>query len=86
MKGQLYLPHGKDIVPLPSWINTQRRLGQWGHHIEKDFYRLQRHEWICPDLEQSSPAAQWWCNGLYYDTHTLKFYMYRQAPLAFSLT
>lgn len=82
MKGQLYLPDNKDDVAPPSWINMQRRLGQWGHHIAKDFYRLQRHEWICPDLKQSSAAAQFWCNGLYHDKNSLQFYMYRQAPLA----
>jgi uncharacterized protein len=81
LKGQLYLPDFNHTAPLPVWINPQRRLGQWGYHIKKDLYRLQRHEWICPDLQQSSPATKWWCNGLYHDIHTQQFYMYRQAPL-----
>ncbi|MCM8512588.1 DUF1853 family protein [Acinetobacter bereziniae] len=85
LKGQLYIPYFRHTAPLPSWINQQRRLGQWGQHIEQGLYRLQRHEWICPDLKQSSTTAQWWCNGLYHDHHTQQFYMYRQAPLLSSL-
>lgn len=84
LKGQLYIPYFRHNNHLPTWINLKRRLGQWGHHIEKGLYRLQRQEWICPDLQQSSPAAKWWSNGLYHDIDTQKFYMYRQAPLLFS--
>lgn len=84
MKGQLYLPRCNQNPSLPTWINTERRLGQWGHHISPQSYRLQRHEWICPDLEQTSPNAYWWCNGLYHDKQTLNFYMFRQAPLVYS--
>ncbi|MCX5469500.1 DUF1853 family protein [Acinetobacter nematophilus] len=85
LKGQLYIPCFRDAAPLPFWMNPQRRLGQWGYHLKKDLYRLQRHEWICPDLKQSSTTAKWWCNGLYHDRQTQQFYMYRQAPLLFSL-
>lgn len=88
MKGQLYLPTQQDKSSLPSWINTSRRLGQWGTQIPSTpYYRLQRHEWLCPDQEASSQPALWWTNGLYYQpTATPSFYMYRQASLLCSFT
>lgn len=85
MKGQLYTPMYKQSDQLPDWINPQRRIGQWGHQIRNEvhtnFYRLQRHEWICPDQNATSDNAWWWCNGLYYDKSSQIFYMYRQPPL-----
>ena len=81
MKGQLYIPNFKKFSQLPNWINQARRIGQWGYKIQPQLYRLQRHEWICPHLEQTSPNAYWWCNGLYHDIQTRQYYMYRQAPL-----
>lgn len=87
LKGQLYIPQYQSNSTLPEWINNKRRLGHWGynipHNIDDHFYRLQRHEWICPNLEQTSPTAHWWCNGLYHNKNTQEFYMYRQAPLIF---
>ena len=81
MKGQLFTPDTAYHVKRPTWLNSARRIGTWGHHINKDLYRLQRHEWICPNLEQTSPTAQWWCNGLYHDQNSQQFYMFRHAPL-----
>lgn len=83
LKGQLYLPDNHDLCSLPDWINTARRLGQWGYTIPSSaYFRLQRQEWICPNLDVSSQAAQWWTNGLYYnETTELKYYMFRQPPL-----
>lgn len=81
MKGQLFRPYMINNVKLPDWINPARRVGTWGHHMDKNLYRLQRHEWICPNLEQSSPSAQWWCNGLYHNSNSQEFYMFRQASL-----
>lgn len=88
MKGQLYLPTDQSELSVPSWINTSRRLGQWGTHIPtKPYYRLQRHEWLCPDQDASSQPAIWWTNGLYYHhTPTPSYYMFRQPSLLFSLT
>lgn len=88
MKGQLYLPSDQNQFNLPTWVNTTRRLGQWGTHIPAEpFYRLQRHEWLCPDQGVSSQPAIWWTNGLYYHhTPAPSFYMYRQASLLFNLT
>ncbi|NIE97310.1 DUF1853 family protein [Acinetobacter sp. Tr-809] len=85
MKGQLYLPHEQNNLSLPSWINTSRRLGQWGTQIPQTPYsRLQRHEWLCPDLGSSSQTAVWWTNGLYYqDQPTPSYYMFRQPSLLF---
>ncbi|MGA6137803.1 DUF1853 family protein [Acinetobacter dispersus] len=85
MKGQLYLPEQQNSLSLPSWINASRRLGQWGTHIpQTPYYRLQRHEWLCPDLEPSSQTAVWWTNGLYYqDQPTHSYYMFRQPSLLF---
>ncbi|MEG0482424.1 MAG: DUF1853 family protein [Acinetobacter sp.] len=82
MKGQLYLPYStNNNVSLPVWLNPARRVGTWGNYIDKNLYRLQRHEWICPNVEQSSPTAQWWCNGLYHNHNSQEFYMFRQAAL-----
>lgn len=88
MKGQLYLPTNQNELSIPSWINTSRRLGQWGTQIPQTaYYRLQRHEWLCPDQEASSQPAIWWTNGLYYhQTATPGYYMFRQPSLLFSLT
>ncbi|ENX20069.1 hypothetical protein F892_02992 [Acinetobacter vivianii] len=88
MKGQLYLPTDQSELSVPSWINTSRRLGQWGTQIPTtSYYRLQRHEWLCPDQKASSLPAIWWTNGLYYHhTPTPSYYMFRQPSLLFSLT
>lgn len=85
MKGQLYLPQEQNNLNLPSWINASRRLGHWGTQIpQTPYYRLQRHEWLCPDLEPSSQTAVWWSNGLYYqDQPTPSYYMFRQPSLLF---
>lgn len=85
MKGQLYLPNDLSEFVLPNWVNPSRRLGQWGTHIPTTpYYRLQRHEWLCPDQYASSLTAQWWTNGLYYhETPTPSFYMFRQPSLLF---
>ncbi|WP_122899356.1 DUF1853 family protein [Acinetobacter sp. B51(2017)] len=82
LKGQLYLPE-HTAYPLPAWVNPTRRLGQWGHHIpaaQLDYYRLQRHEWICANATPSSATALWWTDGLYKMRNTEQYYMYRQAP------
>lgn len=84
MKGQLFTPLSAETATLPAWLNPTRRIGTWGHHIDQNLYRLQRLEWICPNLEQSSPAAQWWCNGLYHNIESQEFYMFRQATLLHS--
>lgn len=50
LKGQLYLPLnlGKK-QSIPNWVNSTRRLGYWGTTIpDSKFYRLERHEWLCP--------------------------------------
>jgi uncharacterized protein len=88
MKGQLYLPTDQIELSVPSWINASRRLGQWGTQIPTTpYYRLQRHEWLCPDQDASSLPAIWWTNGLYYHhTPTPSYYMFRQPSLLFSLT
>ncbi|RZF52096.1 DUF1853 family protein [Acinetobacter halotolerans] len=88
MKGQLYLPHSQDEVVPPAWINVSRRLGQWGTHIPQlSYYRLQRQEWLCPNQFASSSAADWWTDGLYYNS-TIEplFYMFRQPSLLFQKT
>lgn len=88
MKGQLYMPTDQSELSIPSWINTSRRLGQWGTQIPNmPYYRLQRHEWLCPDQKASSLPAIWWTNGLYYHhSPTPSYYMFRQPSLLFSLT
>ncbi|OTG65578.1 DUF1853 family protein [Acinetobacter silvestris] len=85
LKGQLYLPfHQHSTQPMqPNWVNTSRSLGTWGHQIRADFYRLQRQEWICPDLYQSSAPPRWWTNGLYFQAKNQRHYMYRQPPLIY---
>ncbi|RKG34524.1 DUF1853 family protein [Acinetobacter tianfuensis] len=83
LKGQLYLPE-MNMKPLPYWVNQQRRIGLWGQRIPKKaqaLYRLERHEWICPNLEPSSEPAQWWTDGLYKQQFTQDYYMYRQPCL-----
>lgn len=85
MKGQLYLPDAlpdafnsinsalTNSIQGPAqatWINPQRRLGRWGHRVLPTFRRLNRLEWLCPDLLPTTTPAVWWCNGLYHDvTH-----------------
>ena len=84
LKGQLYLPTHHADQPIPSWINTERRLGLWGQHIpvaQHSFYRLQRHEWIYPQARPSSSAAIWWTDGLYKKVDSNDFYMYRNPVL-----
>ena len=84
MKGQLYLPTHHADQPIPTWINTKRRLGLWGQHIpaaQDAFYRLQRHEWIYPQAQPSSLTATWWTDGLYKKIDRNDFYMYRQPVL-----
>ena len=90
IKGQLFIPRPTRLLSdtnhthssaLPAWLNPTRRVGEWGHQIDNHLYRLQRHEWICPDLIQSSTRAEWWCNGLYHNIQTQEFYMFRQAAL-----
>ncbi|MCH7336706.1 DUF1853 family protein [Acinetobacter sp. NIPH 2699] len=85
MKGQLYLPRPQDELALPQWVNASRRLGQWGTRIPpSSYYRLQRQEWLCPNQSASSLTADWWSNGLYYNTTTEPlFYMFRQPSLLF---
>ena len=83
LKGQLYLPLNTSEA-LPTWVNPERRIGQWGHQIapqDQDFYRLQRHEWICPQHAQSSEIAQWWTDGLYKHIDQESYYMYRLPRL-----
>lgn len=79
MKGQLYLPLQQQH-PLPKWINPQRRIGSWGNIMLPDYYRLQRHEWICPNATPSSPPAFWWTNGLYHHSQQPLDYLFR-VPL-----
>ena len=88
MKGQLYLPEPHYASSIPEWINRSRRLGQWGTIIPVlPYYRLQRHEWICPDQHPSSQTAEWWTNGLYHNADIEPmFYMFRQPALLFSST
>lgn len=82
LKGQLYYPALHFPKQLNDWVNPARRLGLWGNHIpDQKFYRIQRHEWICPDLIQSSPTAYWWTSGLYKQENEHVFFMYRQHHL-----
>lgn len=81
LKGQLYLPKHRSASTdshIPSWINPSRRIGQWGHEVLANHYRLARHEWICPDQAQSSQNAIWWYNGLYRNIDQQHDYMFRQ--------
>jgi hypothetical protein len=80
LKGQLYLPLDLNLEqPLPEWINLQRRLGYWGTTIpHSSFYRLERHEWLCPNKQASSAPAHWWTDGLYCKNgQEVLFYMFR---------
>ena len=84
LKGQLYLPAGRALSPLPNWVNQQRRLGCWGNQIPPQnthFYRLQRLEWICPAQHVSNDTAHWWSDSLYRQKDHNTFYMYQNAPL-----
>lgn len=82
LKGQLYVPLPfkkgfKAFENLPNWVNPRRRLGDWGNDCLTDYYRIGRQEWICPNLQQSSPNAYWWCDGLYRNKKTQHAYMFR---------
>ncbi len=80
LKGQLYLPlQLNSQKSLPDWINLKRRLGYWGTTIpHSSFYRLERHEWLCPNKEQTSKPAHWWTDGLYCkNSEKVLFYMFR---------
>ncbi|AXY57502.1 DUF1853 family protein [Acinetobacter chinensis] len=84
MKGQLYLPQSShENLSLPAWLNQKRRMGFWGTDIPKqqNLHRLKRHEWICPEKENSSMPCKWWTNGLYYQPDKALFYMFRNKPL-----
>ena len=84
LKGQLYLPEFSLRSPLPDWVNPARRIGQWGQCIpsgSEHYYRLQRHEWICPQEFSSSEDATWWTDGLYKQVNDERYYMFRQASL-----
>ncbi|MCU4531447.1 DUF1853 family protein [Acinetobacter sp. P1(2023)] len=81
LKGQLYLPLQLNLQQsLPDWINLKRRLGYWGIIIpHSSFYRLERHEWLCPNQKPSSVSAHWWTDGLYCkSSEEVMFYMYRR--------
>lgn len=84
LKGQLYLPlNSAQDQSIPDWVNSTRRLGFWGTVIpNSNFYRLERHEWLCPNKQASSNTAYWWTDGLYYrNTENTQFYMFRHPPL-----
>ncbi len=84
LKGQLYLPEFSLRSPLPDWVNPARRIGHWGQYIpsgSEHYYRLQRHEWICPQEFSSSEDATWWTDGLYKQVNDERYYMFRQASL-----
>ncbi|MDS7965993.1 DUF1853 family protein [Acinetobacter sp. V117_2] len=84
LKGQLYLPlNSAQDQSIPDWVNSTRRLGFWGTVIPNyNFYRLERHEWLCPNKQASSNTAYWWADGLYYrNTENTQFYMFRHPPL-----
>ncbi|WP_353142665.1 DUF1853 family protein [Acinetobacter pragensis] len=84
LKGQLYLPSLSSSLTLPDWVNPSRRIGHWGHRIPSStpqYYRLQRHEWICPQPTASSQNAKWWTDGLYKAMTDERYYMYRQPSL-----
>lgn len=82
LKGQLYLPHPHQPEHIPAWVNLTRRLGIWGRQIPScNYYRLQRHEWLCPHLQLSSLPNPWCTDGLYKHTELQQYYMYRQSAL-----
>ena len=85
LKGQLYLPEASfDNTGSLDWIQPHRRLGQWGNQTKKSYYRLTRHEWLCPNLNPSSNEAIWWTNGLYFNPKSdIQNYMYRQHLLTY---
>ncbi|MFX9085392.1 DUF1853 domain-containing protein, partial [Acinetobacter baumannii] len=83
LKGQLYLPLSLgQKQSIPNWVNSTRRLGYWGTTIpDSKFYRLERHEWLCPNRQASSNAAYWWTDGLYCkNNEDTQFYMFRRPP------
>ena len=78
LKGQLYIPIHTQST-LPNWINPAQALGLWGDQIySNEFYRLTRHEWICPNATITSTPNMWWCDGLYQHVNLNIRYMYRQ--------
>ena len=84
IKGQLFLPAHYSNLEIPQWINPQRRLGLWdrkfpNHHAQ--YYRLERHEWLCPNAKQSTLFNPWWTNGLYLEPLNNTYYMYAQPTL-----
>lgn len=84
LKGQLYLPLNlAQEQSIPDWINSNRRLGYWGTTIpDSKFYRLERHEWLCPNKQVSSNTAYWWTDGLYCkNNEDTQFYMFRHPSL-----
>jgi len=84
LKGQLYLPLNlPQQQSVPDWVNLTRRHGMWGTVIPNSkFYRLQRHEWLCPNKEASSYPADWWTDGLYCrNIEETQFYMFRHPSL-----
>lgn len=84
LKGQLYLPLQHRLLPLPDWVNQERRLGYWGSTIPANhaqFYRLHRQEWICPAYTPTSQPAHWWINGLYRQYDQPNYYMFRNSAL-----
>ncbi|MBJ9986262.1 DUF1853 family protein [Acinetobacter sp. S40] len=85
LKGQLYLPESfLETTMNLDWIEPQRQLGQWGSQIRPDYYRLTRHEWLCPNHVPSSSQAKWWTNGLYKGPyHFAQYYMYRQHLMTY---
>lgn len=82
LKGQLYYPTQHSLTEADPWINKMRRFGHWGHEIlPQNYHALTRHEWICPNLSQSTIRATWWTNGLYKRENHQEFYMYRQPSM-----
>ena len=84
MKGQLYLPESHTNSDIPSWISLYRRIGHWGQTIQPHshhYYRLERHEWLCPNEVPTSDCPTWWTDGLYYQAVNNAFYMYRAPTL-----
>lgn len=82
LKGQLYYPTHYFPYKTETWINKMRRIGHWGRTIpQQKYYALTRHEWICPNITQSTNNAIWWTNGLYKHQDQQDFYMYRQPHI-----
>lgn len=82
LKGQLYFPNKQ--LELPSWINTERRLGLWGQHFPintSQYRRLKRHEWLCPNADRMHTKIRWWTDGLYFNAEYNEYYMYKAPPL-----